>query len=181
MSPNDPAASPWAPNDWPGDAPWQALPVAARQSFLVSALIGWGMLGLIFGGFAALGWVLAYGLSWAVLAVALPALPLAAGLAFWQSGLAWRYTRWRLDEDGLRLRRGRWWRQEVMVPRARIQHLDIERGPIERRFGLATLVLHTAATVNSALRQAGFAEDDAMHLREILVPQRREHDDESRA
>lgn len=61
--------------------------------------------------------------------------------------------------------------------RARVQHLDIERGPIERRYGLATLVVHTAGTRLSAVRQPGFDEDSANRLRDALVPHQREHDD----
>jgi membrane protein YdbS with pleckstrin-like domain len=84
-----------------------------------------------------------------------------------------------LDDDGLRVRRGHYWRRETLVPRARVQHLDIERGPIERHFGLATLVVHTAGTRLSALRQPGFDEHDAEALRQALVPRTREHDDET--
>jgi membrane protein YdbS with pleckstrin-like domain len=58
-----------------------------------------------------------------------------------------------------------------------VQHLDIERGPIERRFGLATLVVHTAGTRLNAVRQPGFDEAAATRLRDALVPQEREHDD----
>jgi membrane protein YdbS with pleckstrin-like domain len=174
---DDATESPWDAGEWPGEPPWQPLPEAARQSFLLSALLGWGVFGLFAGGMAALGLGFVDGLSWWLPGVALLLLLLALGLGFWQADWAWRYTRWRLDDDGLRLRRGRWWRHERMVPRARVQHLDIERGPIERRFGLATLVVHTAGTAHGALRQAGFAEADAMQLREALVPERREHDD----
>jgi hypothetical protein len=70
----------------------------------------------------------------------------------------------------LRVRRGWLWRTELLVPRSRVQHLDIERGPIERRFNLATLVVHTAGTRTQALRQAGLAEPDAVALRNALIP-----------
>lgn len=181
MQANDDTATPWDADDWPGAAPWQALPEAARRAFRWSALLGWGLAGLLAGPVAAVAWALAQGPSLVLLAAAVLPLLLAIGLALWQADWAWRYTRWRLDRDGLRLRRGRWWRQERMVPRARVQHLDIERGLIERRFGLATLVVHTAGTVHGALRQAGFAEADAMQLREALVPERREYDDDPNA
>ncbi len=167
--------SPW-PDGWPGDPPWNPLPEDARRAFRWGALLGWGLPGLL-GPVAAGVVVFTDEASMPALALAVIPPALAAGLALWQSAWAFRYTRWRLDEDGLRLRRGRWWRREVLVPRARVQHLDIERGPIERRYGLATLVVHTAGTHHGALRQAGFAEDDAMRLRDALVPALREYDD----
>ena len=42
---------------------------------------------------------------------------------------------------------------------------------IERRFGLATLVVHTAGTRLSALRQSGFLDADAVALRDALLPE----------
>jgi membrane protein YdbS with pleckstrin-like domain len=63
------------------------------------------------------------------------------------------------------------------VPRSRVQHLDIERGPIERHFGLATLILHTAGTRRQAIRQSGLPDADAVALRDALVPASDRHDD----
>lgn len=96
-----------------------------------------------------------------------------AGLGY----LRWRCTAWRLDAQGLRLRRGWLWRREILVPRSRVQHLDIERGPLERRRGLATLVLHTAGTRQHALRQSGLDDAEAVALRDALVPEAERHDD----
>jgi len=88
----------------------------------------------------------------------------------------WLYTRWRLDEDGFRLRKGRWWQKEIFVPRARVQHLDIHNGPMERKRGLATLVIHTAGTESHALKQQGFSLQTATALRDALIPERRRDD-----
>ena len=88
-----------------------------------------------------------------------------------------RRTTWHLDERGLHVRRGLVWRKEILVPRSRVQHLDLERGPIARRFGLATLVIHTAGTRLNALRQAGFLDEDAVALRDALLPEAERHDD----
>jgi membrane protein YdbS with pleckstrin-like domain len=65
----------------------------------------------------------------------------------------------------------------VLVPRSRVQHLDIERGPIERQYGLATLVVHTAGTRQHAMRIAGLPDADAVALRDALVPEAGRHDD----
>ena len=89
----------------------------------------------------------------------------------------WGRTSWRLDERGLQVRRGLVWRSEILVPRSRVQHLDLERGPIERRFGVATLVVHTAGTRLHALRQSGFLDADAVALRDALLPEADRDDD----
>jgi membrane protein YdbS with pleckstrin-like domain len=169
-----------APDDlahWPGDAPWQALPPSALGAFRLGSSIGFGIVGLVVGPLPALLFAFIEGPAWWQLALGLGAPVAFLALGFWQAGLAYRYTRWQLDDDGLRVRRGRFWRSEVLVPRARVQHLDIERGPVERRFGLATLVVHTAGTRMNAVRQPGFDEASASRLRDALVPRQREHDD----
>lgn len=163
--------------DWPGDAPWQSLPDAARRSFRLSALLVAGVISTAVGGLPLLIAVLDQEPELPLrLLLTLPLIVLIFGFALWRASVAYRNIRWRLDEDGLRVRRGRIWRTEVLVPRARVQHLDIERGPIERRYGLATLIVHTAGTRMNALRQPGFDEDTAARLRDALVPKIREVD-----
>lgn len=162
---------------WPGHAPWQPLPDDARRCFRIGALLWGGIVGSLAGPLPAAIFAFADGPAAWQLALGLGAPTLVLGIALWSAELAFRYTRWRLDADGLRVRRGRYWRSEVLVPRARVQHLDIERGPIERRYGLATLVVHTAGTRLNAVRQPGFDEASATRLRDALVPALREHDD----
>ena len=47
------------------------------------------------------------------------------------------------------LQRGVLVRTRTLIPMARIQHVDTRRGPLERRFGLATVVLYTGEPRNS--------------------------------
>jgi membrane protein YdbS with pleckstrin-like domain len=149
------------------EVPWQPLPRAARGiAVFVGALVGmlpclpiWGALVVRLVD----GWGMRIGLG---------LLLLAAGAAFgaWMGVRRWASTAWRLDARGLQVRRGRLFQREVLVPRSRVQHLDLERGPIERRHGLATIVVHTAGSRLQALRQSGLAEADAVALRDALVP-----------
>lgn len=157
---------------------WQRLPDNAAQVAMASGLL-WSLvlgLGLDFllllpvrrafeGGFAA--WL--GGAALALLAVLV--------LGTWIGYRSWKFTAWKLDDTGLHVRRGRFWQKEILVPRSRVQHLDLERGPIERHFGLATLVVHTAGTRLHAVRQPGFSETDAVALRDALVPASARHDD----
>ena len=66
-----------------------------------------------------------------------------------------RHQRWALDDAGLWLRQGRLWWRETRVPVSRVQHVDLKHGPLERRFGLATLVVHTAAAQLSGITVRG--------------------------
>lgn len=82
-----------------------------------------------------------------------------------------RRTRWRLDAQGLGLRRDLLWQLETRVPLSRVQHLDLRRGPLQRRAGLATLVVHTAGTRLSAVTINGLDAVDAEYLRDTLAHQ----------
>lgn len=88
--------------------------------------------------------------------------------------LPWRrYSRWgyHMARDAIRIASGIWIRNETVVPFARVQHIDVSRGPLERMFGVATLTLHTAGSYNSTVALPGLASDDADAMRETI----REH------
>jgi hypothetical protein len=158
----------------PDDADWRGFPpaalhLAAINGFLFSMLLG--------GGAAALALRQAHDRSFGKVLLAASACLLLAMLGGWLNRQRWRNAGWKLDATGLHVRRGRLWHQQILIPRSRVQHLDLERGPIERRFGLATLTVHTAGTRLHALRQPGFLDADAVALRDALVPASDRHDD----
>lgn len=109
--------------------------------------------------------------GWWGLSVTLPVALVCISLGVVFGRNRWLYTRWRLDDNGFRLRKGRWWQKEVFVPRTRVQHLDIHNGPMERARGLATLIIHTAGTESHALKQQGFSLATATMLRDALIPE----------
>lgn len=81
-------------------------------------------------------------------------LPLLAAVALFAilvgviPDLRWRRWRYEIREDEVDLQRGIVWISRTLVPLARIQHVDTQSGPLQRRFGLATVVFYTAAGPN---------------------------------
>lgn len=75
---------------------------------------------------------------------------------------------YQLGEDRLRVVRGLLFRRDTVVPFGRVQHIDVQQGPLERGYGLATLVLHTAGTHNASVSLPGLAHDDALAMREEI-------------
>ena len=63
-------------------------------------------------------------------------------------GLRWRRWRYEIRPDEIDLQRGILWVERTLVPLARIQHVDTRQGPLQRRFGLSTVVFFTAAGPN---------------------------------
>ena len=165
---------PGAPNPSSDTSPidWQPLPARARTLFLLGSLPGVALPA------AAAGFFLA-----AITDLLSPWLGASVGgllgLVFgaWLGLQQYRHTFWRLDEAGLAVRRGRLWQHETRVPATRVQHLDLKRGPLQRRRNLATLVVHTAGTRHSAVSVPNLDGDDAERLRDRLACQIDRDDD----
>lgn len=150
------------------EAGWQPPPpraVRLHAGFMAVVLALCGI-GAVTGPLFALD---SYGFGMRLL-LALTVVLLAALLgAFIGSRL--RHQRWKLDAEGLWLRQGRLWWRETRVPASRVQHVDLKHGPLERRFGLATLVVHTAAVHLSGITVRGLDRADAQALRDALARQ----------
>jgi membrane protein YdbS with pleckstrin-like domain len=95
------------------------------------------------------------------------ALLLIAG-AIWMPRRRYRSWGYRLDEEELHIRSGLWVRSHTIVPFGRVQHIDVTQGPLERRFGVGMLILHTAGTRNSAVALPGLAFEEAGRIRDII-------------
>jgi membrane protein YdbS with pleckstrin-like domain len=70
--------------------------------------------------------------------------------------------------DRLRIVRGFMFHSDTIVPFGRIQHIDVEQGPVQRPFGIATLQVHTAGNHNSTVSLPGLAHADALAMREAI-------------
>lgn len=82
------------------------------------------------------------------------------------TGLVWRSWLFRIDEGALHLRHGVLTRRESTIPFHRVQHIDLEAGPLERRFGLTSLILRTAsASSDATVPGIDAAEADALRAR----------------
>jgi membrane protein YdbS with pleckstrin-like domain len=125
-----------------------------------------------------------------LLLVALPALLVTVGLAVLVGGVealaaaaaglvlvglvlvaverrwaAWGYLE---RADDLLVRRGVLVRRTSVVPYGRMQYVDVTAGPLARRYGLATVTLHTAAAATDA-SVPGLLAAEASRLRDRLA------------
>ncbi|MFD7914942.1 MULTISPECIES: PH domain-containing protein [unclassified Streptomyces] len=124
-------------------------------------------------------------LMWTVLLAVVTAVVLGLTLgpawaalgAFWLAVLAWgwvllgrNWRSWRYAEraDDLLISRGVLWREETVVPYGRMQLVEVTSGPLERRFGLASVQLHTAAAATDA-KIPGLVPAEAERLRDRLT------------
>ncbi|MDQ1605249.1 MAG: uncharacterized protein QOE01_3094 [Actinomycetota bacterium] len=95
-------------------------------------------------------------------------LSLAAAVWAWlvvgRSVRSWGYAE---RAEDLVVVRGILYRQLVVVPYGRMQFVDVKAGPLDRRFGLATVQLHTAAAATDA-NIPGLGPIEAARLRDRL-------------
>lgn len=80
--------------------------------------------------------------------------------------LRYRRWRWRMTGRALELSHGVLFRQVRALPYFRIQHIDVEHGPLDRGLGLARLEVHTAS-VTATL--PGLPAEDAPRVRAALL------------
>ena len=75
---------------------------------------------------------------------------------------------WRTDGGQLQLVRGWLVHVDTIVPFVRVQHIDVSRAPLDKMFGTATLVVHTAGTHNNVVVVPGLAPERADSLRSSI-------------
>ena len=107
----------------------------------------------------------------------LPAAVAATGVVVLIAAPARIYRRllYRLDERLLQVIRGWLFHTDTIVPLVRVQHLDVVRGPFDKLFGTASLVVHTAGTLNSIVTLPGLAPDRATQIRDVIREQIRSY------
>lgn len=98
-------------------------------------------------------------------------LALAAAVVIIVPRRVYRRLRYRLTERLLQVLRGWMFHVDTVVPLVRVQHIDVTRGPIDKLFGTASLVVHTAGTHNSIVSLPGLTPERAAEIRDII----REH------
>ncbi|GAB6938254.1 PH domain-containing protein [Isoptericola variabilis] len=71
-------------------------------------------------------------------------------------------------DDDLLIRKGIMFRTLVVVPYGRMQYVDVEAGPLDRKLGIAKVQLHTASASTDA-DIPGLVPDEAERLRDRLT------------
>src|SRR5262245_21924647 len=148
---------------------FQSLDPRVVKLWLISDLVGYGvMLFVLLLSFLVwafwrpmlIWWLVA---GWIVLAAS------CLWYSFWRPPRAYRAWGYRIDDRVLETRSGILFQRARLLPLSRLQHVDIERGPFERMYGLASLVLHTAGTHSANILIPGLEAAEAMRLRDHLI------------
>ena len=141
---------------------WQVVGlIVAGSLLLLAVLVGAALI------------LLDVGVLWACLP-AVVTLVLAAAGEILVPDLLWRTWRYEIGADEVDLQHGMITVTRTLIPMARIQHVDTRRGPLERRFGLASVVLYTAA---GASEIPALADEVAASVRDRIAALANTRDD----
>lgn len=92
---------------------------------------------------------------------------------FWPAA-AYRHLRFGVDDAGIVIERGVFFRSHIALPRVRIQHTDVSQGPLQRRFGVGTLKFYTAGSAHTRIELPGLTHHDALELRDMLLAEEKD-------
>jgi membrane protein YdbS with pleckstrin-like domain len=112
-----------------------------------------------------IGWIIGQVLVWWSLALAIIVLMIWQLIA---TGRRVRAIGYRLDDGSVWIKHGLLFRRVSVIPYVRIQYVDVNRGPLERAVGLASISINTAAAALSG-RLNGLTADQANNLRDWLT------------
>lgn len=100
--------------------------------------------------------------------VSVPALLFALFLIIRIPNARYHARGYQISRDRLRVVRGVLWHSDTIVPFGRVQHIDVDQGPVERALGIATMTLHTAGTHNASVSLPGLGHELAIEMREAI-------------
>lgn len=149
---------------------WQSLDPRARVAWMVGSAITWLVLGSIG---IAIEMSVGHGLvqfggrtipAWGLLATA---VLLVLSLVWAQ--LAWARFRFMLSDRELTVESGVLFRSRRCIPRSRVQHVDIQSGPIDRLLGLVEVHLYVAGGMGPVAQIPGILPVEAEQLKSSLV------------
>ena len=112
--------------------------------------------------------------DWPAIAGAVVLIALVLLISWFQPEFAWRYWRFEVRDDEIDLKHGWFTTTRTLVPISRVQHIDTRRGPVERHFRAATLVIHTAA---GAVHIPALPEEHAASIATRITALANIHDD----
>lgn len=161
---------------------WRKLHPAVCKVWRYSAMLT-GIIPTVFiTGMAAMFTRLAHGPT-AIIAIAVGVSCLLLFMALPMLLAEKQYNRWRymLTPESLVVRKGLLYQSERYIARDRVQHIDVNSGPFDRKFGLVQVVIYAAGITGSVGLIPGLTPEEGDSLRAQLIPTNATEVDESSA
>jgi membrane protein YdbS with pleckstrin-like domain len=99
----------------------------------------------------------------------------SVALTFAAIGIGFRNKAWALRDKDIVFRKGWLFQSTHIIPFIKIQHCVVRSGPLERRFGLASIWLMTAASTDLDIGIRGLKKETAENLKEWIAEKTAAH------
>ncbi len=90
---------------------------------------------------------------WAIFSLVLVGVVLGAAFSLVGVRLDWEFHRYVMTDRCVRIRRGVWEQVEATLTYANVQNVRVVQGPLERLFGIASVVVDTAGSAGRTAQQ----------------------------
>ena len=87
----------------------------------------------------------------------------------WFLYVATKAIHYSIRQHDIILKSGVFWKKEVIQPLKRVQHVELTRGPIDERYGLANVRLFSAGTAMSTFRIHGVEHAIAIRIKQFVL------------
>ena len=157
---------------------WEEIPqhkdvilMPVEKSYKKVLLIQWGILWLMVSAIAVALFLLVDSLqSTLIIMSGIIGILLLAGFHFYSIDKAFPQMAYAMRAHDVLFKKGWLFQQLHIVPLSKIQHCVIKKGPLERKFKLASLQLFTAANASFAdIKIGGLTEEQAERLKEWVL------------
>ena len=101
--------------------------------------------------------------------IVLPGVVLLFGFMAWFAYRSAKVIGYAVREHDLIVQSGIFWRKQTIQPILRIQHVEITRGPLDKRLGLASLRLFSAGTGHMTFEIPGLPVDLAERIKGFIL------------
>ncbi len=128
-------------------------------------LVGMLVIAAVLGAIVAAADYYLFGIGSWIAGVAVAFAVVLGGAYVWLRYRVWAFE---VNDEDLYIRRGVLTRVNSVVPYVRVQHVDTQRGPVERAVGLSSVVVYTAGSRGADITIPGLAPERADDLRERL-------------
>jgi membrane protein YdbS with pleckstrin-like domain len=153
--------------------PGQQLDPRARRQWYLEEIIWWAfVVPVVVAASAIIVWWRDFSWLWPTL-IAVAMLAIAIGSTLITPRLRYRQWRYVIRESEVDLKHGLFTHTRQLVPMARIQHVDTRRGPLQRRFGLSSVIFYTAA---GAIEIPALSVEVASEVRDRIATLANVHD-----
>jgi membrane protein YdbS with pleckstrin-like domain len=92
-------------------------------------------------------------------------------LGWLSNNISFEHSGYALRERDILFKRGWLIRKTRVVPLKRIQHVSVQSGPIERKFGLASISIYTAGSEEADFTINGVTKERAQQIKEWISTQ----------